>query len=81
MVDLTDFLGADKQRASLVKKRVKAQENLDKLMVCAKPIETEISMYDKMIAAIDDAIASLGVGVIEGEGDLEPMKKDAVDEQ
>lgn len=59
MVDLTDFLGADKQRASLVKKRVKAQEKLVKVLEKAAPLQVEVKMYDQMIFAMDEAAGKL----------------------
>lgn len=60
MVDLTEICGDTPLRASLVKKRAKEQEKLDKITVKAAPIQAEIAMYDEMIAAIDRRAKAAG---------------------
>ncbi len=57
MVDLSDICGDTPLRASLVKKREKAQGKLDVMQAKHKekiaPILADIEMYNAMITAID----------------------------
>lgn len=52
MVDLTDICGDDAQVISLLKKKGKALEKLQKIEEKAAPVRADIQMYDDMIAAI-----------------------------
>ena len=54
-IDLSEFNGdSNSLRQTVMKKRAKEQEKLDKLESKAAPIRAEILMYDKMIAAMDE---------------------------
>ena len=58
MVDLTEFVGESALRASLQKKRDKAQEKLDALIAKANekivPVEGEIAKLDALLAVLGE---------------------------
>lgn len=62
--DLVEFLGDNPIRTNFIKKRAKALERLAAIDAKAKPLRDDVSMYDKMIAAIDERDAT---AVVEGE--------------
>jgi hypothetical protein len=54
MTDLTEVFSPNKARESLLKKKAKIQERIDKIMEKVLPLQADLTMYDKMITAIDE---------------------------
>lgn len=58
MVDITEFTGEDALRASLLKKRAKAQEKLDGLIAKAQeriaPMQAQIEKFDSLLKVLQN---------------------------